>query len=175
MDNNQKSAFLPSLKSGLILGLVLVVFSLILYVADLNDNLWVASFSNVIVAIVLYFSITNFRDSQQEGFITYGKGVRIGFLTGLFASVLLAIFTYIYVIYIDPSVMEQAIINAEESILESNPNIGDDELDRALGMVEIFTNPVMMSVMTIFWYALVSVVFSLIISIFAKREDTNIA
>lgn len=175
MDDNQKSAFMPALKSGLILGVALVVFSLVLYVADLNENVWVASFSYVIVAIILYFSIINFRDSEQGGFITYGKGVGVGFLTGLFASVLLAIFTYIYITYIDPSVMEQVIIKAEEGILESNPNIGDDELDQALGMVEIFTNPVMMSVMTIFWYALVSVVFSLIISIFAKREDTNIA
>ncbi len=172
---NQKSALMPSLSAGLILGIILIVYSLLLYVADLNENVWLASISYVITAVVLYFAITNFRDKQQNGFLTYGKGVSVGTLIGLFASVLLAIFTYIYVSYIDPSLLEQAMITAEESVLEQNPNIGDDELDTALGIVEMFNTPVMMAVMSIFWYTLVSLVFSLIISIFAKQEDTNIA
>lgn len=175
MENNQKSAFMPALYSGLIMGMILIVFSLILYVTDLTENVWVASFSYVITAIVLYFAIINFRDKQQEGFLSYGKGVSVGTLTGIFASILLAIFTYIYVTYIDPSVMEEAIIKAEEGILESNPNMSDADLENALGMVEIFTSPVMMAVMTILWYTIVSLVFSLLISIFAKREDNNIA
>lgn len=170
---NQKSALMPSLSAGLILGIALVVYSLVLYVADVNENVWLASVSYIITAVVLYFAIINFRDKLQNGFLSYGKGVGFGALTGFFASILLAIFTYIYVSYIDPTVLDQAIISAEEAILEQNPNIGDDELEQAIGMVEIFTSPVMMAVMTIFWYTMVSVVFSLLISIFAKHEDTN--
>jgi len=175
MDENQKSALKPSLTSGLILGVILIVYSLILYIADLNENTWAASFSYVITAVVLYFAIVNFRDKEQNGFLAYGKGVSVGTLTGLFASVLLAIFTYIYVAYIDTSILETMIVNAEESIIESNPNIGDAELDQALGIVEIFNTPVMMSIMAGLWYTIISLVFSLLISIFAKQEDTNIA
>ncbi len=175
MDSNSKSAFMPSLTSGLVLGVILVIYSLILYVVGLNENQWLAAISYVITAIVLFFVIVNFRDKQQDGFITYGKGVSVGTLTGLFASVILAIFTYIYVNYIDPSVIEKALVQAEESILARQPNISDEELDNAMKMVEIFTSPVLMAVMSIFWYTLVSLVFSLLISIFAKREDTNIA
>lgn len=173
--DNSKSAFMPSLSAGILLGVILVVYSLILYVAELNENQWLAAVSYVITAIVLYFAIINFRDKQQNGFLSYGKGVTVGFLTGLFASVILAIFTYIYVTYIDPGILEQILVKAEESVLQSNPNMSDEELDRAMGMVEIFTSPGVMTVTTIFWYALVSLVFSLLISIFAKREDTNIA
>ncbi len=173
--DNSKSAFMPSLSAGILLGVILVVYSLILYVAELNENQWLAAVSYVITAIVLYFVIINFRDKHQNGFLSYGKGVTVGLLTGLFASVILAIFTYIYITYIDPSIMEQVLIKAEESVLQTNPNMSDEELDRAMGMVEIFTSPGVMTVMTIFWYALVSLVFSLLISIFAKREDINIA
>ncbi len=172
---NQKSALMPSLSAGLILGIILIVYSLLLYVVDLNENVWLASISYVITAVVLYFAIINFRDKEQNGFLSYGKGVGVGTLIGFFASILLAIFTYIYVSYIDPGVLEEAIIKAEESILEQNPNIGDAELEQAIGIAEIFTSPVMMTVMTVFWYTMVSVVFSLLISIFAKHEDNNIA
>jgi len=172
---NQKSALMPALTSGLILGVILVVFSLVLYIAELNENVWVASISYLITAAVLFYAITNFRDKLQGGFITYGKGVSVGTLTGVFASVLLAIFTFIYVSYIDPGIIDEQMVKAEESILERMPNISDAELDQQMGIVEIFANPIIMTVMTIIWYTIVSLVFSLIISIFAKREDTNIA
>jgi hypothetical protein len=173
--DNQKSAFMPSLISGLLLGIVLIVYSLILYITELNENVWLASISYVLTAVVLFFAITNFRDKDQNGFLSYGKGVSVGTLTGLFASFLLAIFTYVYVTYIDPSIIEQAIVKAEESILERTPDISDEDLERGLEIVEMVTSPAMMAVMSIFWYTIVSLVFSLIISIFAKREDTNIA
>jgi hypothetical protein len=175
MDSNNKSAFMPSLTSGLVLGVILVIYSLILYVLGLNENQWLAAISYVITAIVLFFVIVNFRDKQQNGFITYGKGVSVGTLTGFFASIILAIYTYYYVAYIDPSIIDKTLVRAEESILKSQPNISDEELDKAMSMVEFFTSPVIMAVMSIFWYTLVSLVFSLLISIFAKREDTNIA
>lgn len=175
MDNNSKPAFMPSLTAGILLGIILVVYSLILYLAGLNENQWLAAVSYVITAIVLYFVIINFRDKQQNGFLSYGKGVTVGLLTGLFASVILAIFSFIYMKYIDPSILEKALVTAEEDVLQRNPNMSDEELDRAMGMVEIFTSPVVITVLTIFWYALVSLVFSLLISIFAKREDVNIA
>jgi len=175
MDENNKSIFLPSLTNGLILGVALIGFSLILYILELTENVWVASLAYVILAVILYFAITSFRDKQQNGFLTYGKGVGVGTLTGIFGAILLAIFTFIYVSYIDPGIIEQALIKGEESILESNPEIGDAELEQALGFMEMVTTPTMMSLIAIFWYALVSLVFSLLISIFAKREDTNIA
>jgi len=175
MDNNSKPAFMPSLTAGILLGIILVVYSLILYLAGLNENQWLSAVSYVITAIVLYFVIINFRDKQQNGFLSYGKGVTVGLLTGLFASVIFAIFTYIYLTYIDPSILEQAMVKAEESVLQSNPNMSDEDLDRAMGFIEIFTSPAGMTATTIFWYTLVSLVFSLLISIFAKREDVNIA
>ena len=170
---NQKSVLMPSLSAGLILGIILVVFSLLLYVADLNENIWIASISYVIIAVVLYFAIINFRDKQQNGFLTYGKGVSMGTLVGFFASILFAVFTYVYVTYIDPSVIDKALVAAEEGILERMPNISDDELEKQMSIVEIFTKPLIMAITSIFWYTMVSVVFSLLISIFAKQEDTN--
>jgi len=175
MEENNTSAFMPSLVSGLMLGVLLVIYSLVLYLFDLNENVWLASVSYLITGAFLFYAISSFRDNKQNGFLSFGKGVGLGTLIGFFASLILAIFTYVYITYIDPGVIEQAMIKAEESILESQPNISDADLDQAMGMVEIFTSPGIMAVMGIVWYTMVSVVLSLLISIFAKREDINIA
>ena len=175
MEENNNSAFMPSLVSGLMLGVLLVIYSLVLYLFDFNENVWLAAVSYLITGAFLFFAITSFRDNKQNGFLTFGKGVGLGTLIGFFASLILALFTYIYISYIDPGVIEESMIRAEESILQSQPNISDDDLDKAMEMVEIFTSPGMMAVMGIIWYTMVSVVLSLLISIFAKREDINIA
>ncbi|PLX05566.1 MAG: hypothetical protein C0598_14240 [Marinilabiliales bacterium] len=175
MDNNSKSAFMPSITYGFLMGIILVIYSLILYILELNENTWLGIVSYVITAVFLFYVITNFRDKQQNGFLSYGKGVSVGTLTGLFASVVLAIFIFIYVNYIDPSIVEKALVQAEEGILQRAPNISDEALEQQMSMVEIFTKPVFMAVTSIIWYTIVSLVFSLLISIFAKREDTNIA
>ena len=166
---------MPSLVSGLMLGVLLVIYSLVLYLFDLNENVWLASVSYLITAAFLFYAISSFRDNKQNGFLSFGKGVWLGTLTGFFASLILAIFTYVYITYIDPGVIEEVIIKAEERILESQPNISDADLDQKMGMVEIITSPVIMASMGILWYTLVSIVLSLLISIFAKREDINIA
>jgi len=123
----------------------------------------------------LFYAITSFRDNKQNGLLSFGKGVGLGTLIGFFASLILAVFIYVYITYVDPGVIEEAMIRAEESVLQSQPDISDADLDKAMEIVEIFTSPGIMASMSIIWYTMVSVVFSLLISIFAKREDINIA
>jgi hypothetical protein len=60
-------------------------------------------------------------------------------------------------------------------MLAQNPDMSDEQLDQALGMVKIFTSPVMMAVMGFIYNVVISVVLSLIFAIFAKREDRSIA
>ena len=175
MEENNHPAFMPSLVSGLMLGVLLVIYSLVLYLFDLNENIWLSSVSYLITGAFLFYAITSFRDNKQNGLLSFGKGVGLGTLIGFFASLILALFIYVYITYVDPGVIEEAMIRAEESVLQSQPDISDADLDNAMEIVEIFTSPGIMASMSIIWYTMVSVVFSLLISIFAKREDINIA
>jgi len=128
-----------------------------------------------IMAIGLYLSIISFRDKQLDGFITYGKAFSAGFYTGLFASIIASIFTVFYVQYIDTELIANILIIAEEGMLESNPDMTNEQIDQALSLTEMFTSPIMMGVIGFIGNVILSAALSLLIAIFAKRENQNIA
>ena len=169
---NQKSAIKPSLTYGLLLGIALIVYSLIMYLLDIDLESKIQWIAYLIIAGGIFWAMISFRDKLSGGFITYGKAFGVGFWTGLFAAVVSAIFTYIYVTMIDPGMIEEILLKAEDEILEGNPNMSDEQLEQALSIAEMFTSPIMIAV----WGFLASVSFatisSLIIAIFVKREDT---
>ncbi len=171
----QKSTFSFAMQFGLLTGLVLIVFTLILFLAGVGDKSPVHFISLAIYIGMLYWGITNIRDRQLEGVMNYGKAFSTGFWIVLFTGILVGIFTYFYMKYINTGAAAQAISVAENKILASNPNISDTDLDKALRMVKIFTNPVMSAILQFVGNLIIGTVFSLIIAIFAKREDKTIA
>lgn len=175
MEEKQKSAFMPSLMPGIYLGFVLIIYSLLMFILDVEHESYINYFSYVILAAGLFWSVVSYRDKQLGGYIEYGKAFSAGFYTGLFASALAGIFLYIYVQYIDPGIIEEILIKAEESMLEQNPDISNEQLEQALSWTETFTSPVMMGVMGFIMNLIVSAIFSLIIAIFAKRENKQVA
>lgn len=176
MEENQKSAFMPSLINGIYLGLTLVVFSLLMFLLDVDRESWINYISYIIIAAGLYMSIVNYRDKQSGGFIEYGKAFGSGFYTGLFASIITGIFTFIYVQYIDTVLIEEILVKAEESILESNPEMSDEQLNQALSITRaMFASPLMMAIWGFFFNLIAATLLSLIIAIFAKRENQQVA
>ncbi len=170
-----KSAFMPSLMPGIYLGFALIMYTLVLFILDVDMESPLKYGSYAIMAIGLYMSIIAFRDKQLDGFISYGKAFSAGFYTGLFASVIASIFTVIYVQYIDTELIANILLIAEESMLEGNPDMTNEQIDQALSMTEMFTSPIMMGVMGFIANLILSAILSLIIAIFAKRENNNIA
>jgi len=171
----KKSAFGPSVLSGIYLGVVLILFSLITYLLDFPYDSPVKYFSYLILAIGLYLSIISFRNKHNGGFISYGGAFSSGFYTAIFASLLTGIFTYIYVVYIDTGLIEQILLDAEEQTLQKYPEMSDEQLEQTLSYTEMFTSPFMMSIFGFLGNLVSSTLLSLIIAIFAKRENKEIA
>ena len=170
-----KSAFMPSLMPGIYLGFTLIIFTLLIFLLDVDMESPIKYVSYGIMAIGLYLSIISFRDKQLDGFITYGKAFSAGFYTGLFASIIASIFTVFYVQYIDTELIANILIIAEEGMLESNPDMTNEQIDQALSLTEMFTSPIMMGVIGFIGNVILSAALSLLIAIFAKRENQNIA
>jgi hypothetical protein len=171
----QKSTFSFSMQFGLLTGLALIVFTLILFLAGVADKSPVRWVSLVIYIGMMFWGVTNIRDRQLGGVMTYGKAFGTGFWIALFTAILVGIFTFFYMKYIDTGAITRALTEAENKILAKNPNISDADLDKALSMVKAFTNPVMSAIMQFIGNVIIGTVFSLIIAIFAKREDKTIA
>jgi len=169
---NQKSVIKPSLTYGLYLGIALILFSLIMYLLDIDRESPIMYISYLVMAGGLFWAMISFRDKINGGFVSYGKAFGTGFWTGLFAAIIGSIFTYIYVTMIDPGMIDEILFKAEEQILESSPNMSDEQLDQALSMTEKFTSPIMITIWGFVANVIFATILSLIIAIFVKREGT---
>ena len=115
-----------------------------------------------------------YRDNLNNGLISYSISLKIGTSVVFFASVILAFYTYIFVAFINPEYLENIIKIAEQEILNSDPEISDEDLDLALSMTQKMLQPQWMATLSVLGGTFMGFFYSLIISFFVKKEDPNL-
>jgi len=169
-----KSVFSPSLIAGSIVAVVLIIVNLALFLLDVGAESSVQYVYYLFFALGLAWAIYSVRNNTLDGYATYGKALVIGVYASLAIGVIMAVYTYVYMEYINPGMIQDMLSKAEDSLIEANPNMSDEDLDRALEMTKMIMKPALMAPITIFSTAFTGTIFSLIIAIFAKNEDTTV-
>jgi len=162
-----------SLNYGVATGIVMIIVSLLLYVFGLSDQTFVQYLSLAIIIAGIIIGILNYRNKSNGGFISYGQSLGSGVLIGLFAAVLVSVYTIIFFKFIDPDMVNVILKKAEENIRERNQNMTDDQVEIAMSYTRKFMNPYIMAVTSTIWLTFMSFIASLIISIFTRKEDKS--
>lgn len=169
MEENQKPSLLKStMNYGAMLGLSLIIFSLLLWMFDATTNRALAFVNYIIIIAGIVLATKTFRDQEQGGFITYGRALGVGTLTVVFAGIITGFFTYLLYTVIDPGLIDKTYAIMEEAYYDAG--MSDSQIETAMNMAKRFTNPVMMSVFGFIGSAFLGFIFSLITSIFLKKE-----
>jgi len=171
MEEKKPSPSGNALNYGLITGAVLIVYSLLLYIANLYLNKSLGYVGYVFLLGGMVWGTLEYRKKVTNGFLTYGQAFSSCFLIGLFAGILGAIYMFIFAQFINPGFVNEIIEQAR--IQMQAKNLTDDQIETALSYTRKFTSPVMMMIWGLVGYALVSVVLGLLAAIFLKKEDPN--
>jgi uncharacterized protein involved in cysteine biosynthesis len=161
---------------GLILGVILILFHLVQYILGIYKAPgWVSILNYAIIIGGIVYGTIRFRDDNLGGYISYSKALGSGVLICLFASIIYGFYFYILTSIIDPAYMENVHKVVEETYLEMGMDA--DQVENMMEMVKKFQTPVIMVLSSVFGFTLMGFVFSLITSIFIKKEeplfDTN--
>ena len=165
-----------SMNYGAYLGLGLIVISFIVYILGLEEQKSIVPslLNNFLMIGAIIYSVTVYRDSLNNGFISYSQSLKIGTSVVFFASVILAFYTFLFVTFINPEYLENIIKVAEQEILNSNPEISDEELDMTLSMTQKMLQPQWMITLSVLGGTFMGFFYSLIISFFVKKQDPNL-
>ena len=173
MENQSYPAWKHALMFGIYISIAEIILTLIFYVTDLYGEKWTAIIAyGVLLAGVIMASI-QFRNKYLNGFISYGQSVSTGFLAGLFAAIIVAIFSYIFLSYLGEDFMKVMMQKAEDDMVNKYPDFTDEQLDMAMIWAKKMMSPMWMSVFAFFGYTVMSLVFSLIASIFIKKVNES--
>ncbi len=169
-----KSVFMPSLAYGLFVSIILVVFKLVLFIAGIDDQSYWQFLYYVFFALGLLYTMTTIRNKNLDGYITFGKAFMVGFYATIAIAIVMAVYTYFYITKINPGMIEDALAQAEEKIIESNPEMSDADLETALNAAKTFMQPGIMAVMSIFGTLITGTLLSLVSAAFVKRKKVEV-
>ncbi len=171
MENKPVSVWKGTINPALMLGFVLIIYTLILYFLDKTfDRSIVLGIIGFAISIVGYaFGIRSFRNDSRGGILTYGQGVGAGTVIGLYVGIIVAVFGIILYNLIDPELIEKFFISQEEAMIQQG-KIPESLIEQQMNLLKKIVTPVSLPLFGIFNYVFTGVIISLVASIFLRRE-----
>jgi hypothetical protein len=171
MEEKKTSVAINAVTYGLMTGAVVIVYSLLLYIANLYLNKTLGYISYAILLGGMVWGTLEYRKKMAGGFISYGQAFTSSFLIGLFAGILGSVYMLIFAQFINPGFINE-IIEQSRVALQAK-NMTEDQIETALEWTRKFTTPVMMLIWGLVGYTLISLILGLIAAIFLKKVDPS--
>lgn len=169
MEKNN-SIYKTTMTWGLVLGIVMVLFSLVPYLMNIYQTpSWVGWLMYAVMVLGIAYGQIRHRDDDLGGYITYSRSFGAGMLIMLFASIVYAFYFILLTTVIDTEYMAKVMNAATELLYESG--MPEEQVDMAMEMSGKLMTPSFMLISSVFSYAFFGAIFSLITSIFVKKEQ----
>lgn len=169
MEEKIPSAGKSALYYGLVLGVALVVISLILYLVEQQKEVAGIVIGSVALIAGIVMVQLDYRNKKLGGYITYGKAVKIAFLTMIFAGIIVASYTYVYHSYINTNDLLETKTEKIQDIYNKGYDAATEE--QAIKYIEMSTTPLTSAIGVVIFYPILGVIIALISSIFIKKEE----
>lgn len=164
-----------ALSYGVIVGAVLILFSLLMFLLGMHTNKYLGYVGYVFLIAGMAWGTLEYRKKYLGGFISYGKAFTSCFLIGLYAALILGVYMYVFAQFIHPGFIQEMLDISRQAMYDSNANMTEEQVEQALEISAKFMSPVMMAVWTFVAYVIASAIIGLIAAIFLKKEDKSVS
>ena len=165
---NKTTLFNHSLVWGAILGIVLIVWSLLLYFLDLSTNRVLGYVSWLISIAIVFYAMKIYRDTVNQGILSFSNAFVIGLLVCIISGFISAVFAYIQFNFISPELIDKMVQISEEKLLSRG--MPDDMVEQSLEMSRKFMTPGLIAFMAFIMSAIIGAIVSLILAAIVKKE-----
>ena len=171
MEEKVKAPFWkPALIYGVILGLVSVFISLVFYFIGMATESWTNWINMLVILVLLVYLMIQYRNVHLGGYASFGQIFLMVLVSaGIVATIISAIYQYLIFTVIDPGLLDQVRIVAEEKIM-SNSRIPESMYDDILERMEKRMNVGYMIKMALILGPVINAFIGLIVAAFIKKE-----
>ena len=155
-----------AIRYGILTGLVSTIISFVLNMTGLEQS--PAKWLTTVVLIVGIVLAHNFFKQQNGGFLAYGQGLGIGTILSSIVGVIGAIFTYIYIHFIDTGFTARVLDKARTD-METQGKMTDAQIDQAMVWTAKFMTDSMLVAIVVLATVLTDFLASLVISAVTKN------
>jgi len=160
------------IRYGLISGVIGIAIFMILTILSISmtdgPGRWVGL---LVTGVIIYLAHKYFKDNG-DGYMTIGEGTGIGFWLALISTSISSVFTYIYMKFVDPSLVQTMLDQTREK-MEEQGNLSDDQIDQAMNMTAKFMTPEIMLGMGLVMGTIIIVIVALLISLITQKKNPD--
>lgn len=173
MEEKRTTALKNGFNYGMITGAALIVFSLLLFLMDQHLNRSISWIAFLFLIGGMIYGTIQYRKAAG-GYLSYGQAFAASFYTGLFATILASIYTYLFVAFIHPGYIQEMLDMTRVQMLESQPDLSEEQVEQAMDMTSKFMNGPMITLTGFVTNLITSAVIALLAAIFLKKEDPSL-
>lgn len=161
-----------SMNYGAITGLAIILLTIVIYLANLYFvfDKYEQLLSVIIMVAAMAYGTIQFRKNNPESDLRYGKAFLSCFLIGIFTSILLAFYNYLFFEFIDPSMLDKIYVETENRLM-SMGKFTDEEIERMMEMQKMFMTPKAILVFSFLGMTFWSFILSLIVALFVRDRN----
>ena len=161
----------PALIYGAILGFVSVFLSLVFYFIGLSTENWTSWVIMLISLVLLVYLMLHYRREYLGGYASFGQIFLMVLVSaGIISTIINVVYMYLLYTVIDPGLLEQMRIMAEERIM-SNSRIPESMYDDLMERMAKTMTVSYMTKMQLILGPVVNAVIGLIVAAFLKKEE----
>jgi hypothetical protein len=172
METQSKTHLNYVLKFGLLLSAALISLSLLFYVIEWDITITYAACSFITYISGLYWGIKQYRNKELNGYISYRKALGTGVLIVIVLTLVMTIYNYFYLKYINTDMTERTILKTQE--LMEKFNTPEDKIEEAIDKIRLAQKSPIESALNQLKNSLImGAIVSAILSLFIKKNDPS--
>ena len=165
--NSTKVAF----KWSIIYAIIAIVITYTFQFLNIDQNSSIKYVGFIPFLAFIFLAQKEYKD-QLGGYLTFGQGFGTGFKYSLFSGLIMAVFIYIYLSFLSPQVLDQALATQRDAMAAKN--MTSEQIDQAMSIAKNW-GPIIGAIGTVFVDAAIGAIFALIGAAIFKNEPPMFA
>ncbi|MFC4635604.1 DUF4199 domain-containing protein [Dokdonia ponticola] len=172
MEQIKGSAKKIMINYGLLLGVISVLLNVILYAT--NNHIqphWSVNLIGFLIFIIVMVTALKSFKKDNGGFMKLGEAIKIGLGVALISTLIGVVYTYVLVNFLEPTYFEQLMSIQRDTMIESNPNMTQEQIDQSMGIAEKFSGAGIIITFQIIGGLFFGFIISLIAGLVLKKDN----
>lgn len=122
----------------------------------------------LLIGLVLW-AIMHFK-KNNDGYISLSEALKTGVGTALISAIIVCIYTIVMIQYLDPEFLDKSIEYQKQKMLQENPEISVESVNKMFDMQKEFSGPFIISGFIIIFNLFFGFIISLIVGLIVKKS-----
>lgn len=160
-----------ALKWGIVSAVMIIVYTVALYISGLFKTPALSWIPFIFLLFGIVMSLREFK-LMNTNFINFSEGLGLGTLMSAVCAIIASIFNYIYITFIDTTILQQMRELQIEQLEQQG--LSSEQIEQAMEMASRFATPGLTLLFSMIVYVICGFIFSLVISAIIKNSKPEL-